>query len=96
MLTTKQRKFLRAQAHQLNAILQVGKLGVSPALLEQVSLALEANELIKVSILQNCDQDRHQVADQLAVGTGADLVQLIGKVVVLYRTSINRPRITLP
>lgn len=96
MLTTKQRKFLRAQAHPLNAILQVGKLGVSPALLEQVSLALEANELIKISILQNCDQDRHEVAEQLAAGTGADLVQLIGKVVVLYRTSINHSRLALP
>lgn len=96
MLTTKQRKFLRAQAHPLNAILQVGKLGVSPALLEQVSLALEANELIKISILQNCDQDRHEVAEQLATGTGADLVQLIGKVVVLYRTSINHSRLALP
>ena len=96
MLTGKQKRFLRGEAHHLNAILQVGKAGVSENLIEQVGLALEAHELVKISILQNCEQDRHEVAEQLASGTGADLVQVLGKTVVLYRPSKNNRRIILP
>jgi RNA-binding protein len=96
MLTGKQRRYLRSQAHHLNPILQVGKAGVTENLVEQVRLALEAHELIKVSILQNCDEDRHEVAEQLAGGTGADLVQVLGKTVVLFRHSSTRSQIELP
>ena len=96
MLTGKQRRYLRSQAHHLNPILQVGKAGVTENLVEQVRLALEAHELIKVSILQNCDEDRHEVAEKLAGGTGADLVQVLGKTVVLFRPSSTRSQIELP
>ncbi|MEW6730801.1 MAG: ribosome assembly RNA-binding protein YhbY [Acidobacteriota bacterium] len=96
MLTGKQRRYLRAQAHHLNAILQIGKAGVSENLLAQVQLALEAQELIKISILQNCEQDRHEVAELLVNNTDAELVQILGKTVVLYRPSHINPRISLP
>ena len=96
MLTGKQRRYLRAQAHHLDPILQVGKSGVTENLVEQVRLALEAHELIKISILQNCDQDRHEVAEQLAGGTGADLIQVLGKTVVLYRPSSTKKQIAFP
>ena len=87
---------MRSQAHHLDPILQVGKSGVTENLVEQVRLALEAHELIKISILQNCDQDRHEVAEQLANGAGADLVQVLGKTVVLYRPSSTKRQIALP
>ncbi|MBL8150322.1 MAG: ribosome assembly RNA-binding protein YhbY [Blastocatellia bacterium] len=96
MLTGKQRRYLRSHAHHLSSILQVGKSGVSEAFLQQVSLALEANELIKIGILQNCDEDRHEVAEKLAEETGSELVQVLGKTVVLYRPSSTHPQITLP
>lgn len=96
MLTGKQKRFLRAQAHHLNAIFQVGKAGVTDALAEQLSLALEAQELVKVSILQNCEEDRHTVAEQLAAATGSELVQVLGKTIVIYRRSTQNPKIELP
>lgn len=96
MLTGKQKKFLRGQAHHLNAILQVGKAGASEAVISQIDLALTAHELVKIAILQNCEQDRHEVADILTKETNADLVQVLGKTVVLYRASPNEQRIRLP
>jgi RNA-binding protein len=96
MLTGKQRRYLRSQAHHLDAILQIGKAGVNENIVGQVELALEAHELIKVAILQNCPQDRHEVAENLVTGTAAELVQVLGKTVVLYRPSSRKKLLTLP
>lgn len=62
MLTGKQKRFLRSKAHHLNPIFQVGKGGVNENMIGQIADALEARELLKVSILQNCDEDRDTVA----------------------------------
>ena len=61
MLTGKQKRFLRSKAHHLNPIFQVGKGGVNDNLIKQIGEALEVRELIKVSILQNCEEDRNDV-----------------------------------
>ena len=96
MLTGKQKSFLRSEAHHLQPIFQVGKGGVNPAMLKQIEEALEARELLKVSILQNNDDDKKEVATALAEGTGAELVQLIGSTIVLYKESVNNKKIILP
>ncbi|MBB6282942.1 ribosome assembly RNA-binding protein YhbY [Geobacillus subterraneus] len=96
MLTGKQKRFLRAQAHHLKPIFQVGKGGVTEAMTEQIAAALEARELLKVSVLQNCEEDRHIVAEQLAEGAGAELVQVIGNTIVLYKESKEHKQIVLP
>ncbi|MEB3750421.1 ribosome assembly RNA-binding protein YhbY [Geobacillus sp. FSL W8-0032] len=96
MLTGKQKRFLRAQAHHLKPIFQVGKGGVTEAMTEQIAAALEARELLKVSVLQNCEDDRDTVAEQLAAGTGAEIVQVIGNTIVLYKESTEHKRIVLP
>lgn len=96
MLTGKQKRFLRANAHDLNAIFQVGKGGVNDNLIKQIREALEARELLKVSILQNCEEDKHDVAKALAKGAKAELVQLIGLTVVLYKESKENKQIKLP
>lgn len=96
MLTGKQKRFLRAEAHHLTPIFQVGKGGVNEQMLLQIEDALEARELIKVRILDNCEEDKHDVAEQLAEGTGAELVQLIGLTVVLYKESRENKKIRLP
>ncbi len=96
MLTGKQKRFLRAQAHHLNPIFQVGKGGVNDNMISQISDVLEARELIKVSILQNCDEDRDSVAENLSKGAGAELVQVIGNTIVLYKESRENKKITLP
>ncbi|MEK3954058.1 MAG: ribosome assembly RNA-binding protein YhbY [Psychrobacillus psychrotolerans] len=96
MLTGKQKRFLRSQAHNLSPIFQVGKGGVNDAMIKQIGEALEVRELVKISILQNCEEDKQEVAEALAKGTRAELVQLIGLMVVLYKPSKNNKRIELP
>ena len=65
-------------------------------MIKQIGEALEVRELVKISILQNCEDDKHEVAEALAKGTKAELVQLIGLMVVLYKPSKNNKRIELP
>ncbi|MCM3388005.1 ribosome assembly RNA-binding protein YhbY [Ureibacillus chungkukjangi] len=96
MLTGKQKRFLRAEAHHLTPIFQVGKGGVNDQMISQLRDVLEARELIKVRILDNCEEDKDDVANALAKGTGAELVQLIGLTVVLYKESRNNKKIVLP
>lgn len=96
MLTGKQKRFLRAQAHHLDPIFQVGKGGVNDHMVKSIAEALEARELLKVSILQNCEEDRREVASELAGKTGAELVQVIGRTVVLYKESKEHKTIELP
>ncbi|WP_077299380.1 ribosome assembly RNA-binding protein YhbY [Virgibacillus pantothenticus] len=96
MLTGKQKRFLRAKANQLKPIFQVGKIGVNENMIEQIADALEKRELLKVSILQNCLEDKTVVAEQLAEGTGAEVVQIIGNNIVLYKESKDNKHIVLP
>ncbi|QQE73128.1 ribosome assembly RNA-binding protein YhbY [Brevibacillus composti] len=96
MLTGKQKRFLRAEAHHLSPIFQVGKGGVNENMITQIKEALEVRELIKVSILQNNLDDKEEVAEALAAGAEAELVQLIGHTVVLYKESRENKRIVLP
>ncbi|MEJ9209972.1 ribosome assembly RNA-binding protein YhbY [Bacillus smithii] len=96
MLTGKQKRFLRSQAHHLNPIFQVGKGGVNENMVKQINDALEARELLKVSVLQNCEEDKSEVAEQLVNGTNAELVQLIGNTIILYKESYKNKQIVLP
>ncbi|WP_394187674.1 ribosome assembly RNA-binding protein YhbY [Paenisporosarcina quisquiliarum] len=96
MLTGKQKRFLRSEAHHLTPIFQVGKGGVNDHMLKQISEALEVRELLKVSILTNNEDDKNDVANKLAKGTKSELVQLIGLTVVLYKPSKENKKIVLP
>lgn len=96
MLTGKQKRHLRSLAHHLTPIFQVGKGGVNDNLIKHIEEALEVRELIKISILNNNDDDREEVAEKLAEGASAELVQLIGKTIVLYKESRENKKIELP
>jgi RNA-binding protein len=96
MLTGKQKRFLRAEAHHITPIFQVGKGGVNDNMTTQIAEALEVRELIKISILQNNEDDKSNVAKALAKGAKAELVQLIGHTVVLYKESKENKKIVLP
>lgn len=65
-------------------------------MIKQITEALEARELMKISILQNCEEEKDVVAEQLAKGCRAELVQMIGKTVVLYKESRENKQIQLP
>jgi len=96
VLTGKQKRFLRALAHPLNPIFQVGKGGINEHLIRHVSEALEARELIKVSVLNNQEGDPKEIGAEIAERAGAELVQVIGKTIVLYRESKDHKKIELP
>jgi RNA-binding protein len=96
MLTGKQKRFLRSKAHHLDPIFQVGKGGVNENMIKQVADALEAREIFKISVLQNCEEDKDVVAEQLSAGTGAEIVQIIGNTIVLYKESVEKKQISLP
>lgn len=96
MLTSKQTAFLRSLAHAEPAILQIGKGGISENFLDQAGLALEARELVKISVLQNADASAAQAAEELREKLNAEVVQVIGRTVILYRRSHDHRKITLP
>lgn len=96
MLTGKQKRFLRSKAHHLQPIFQVGKGGVNNNMVKQISEALEARELLKVSVLQNCEENKETVAAAIVGGTDATLVQVIGNVIILYKESKEHKTIELP
>lgn len=96
MLTGKQKRHLRSLAHHLNPIFQVGKGGVNENLIKQVEETLEVRELLKISILNNCLEDKEEVAEAIASGSGAEIVQIIGGTIVLYKESKEHKTIELP
>jgi RNA-binding protein len=87
MLTGKQKRYLRSEAHHLKAIFQVGKEGVSANQIKGIDDALEAQELIKVKILESCPDDVNSVAVELSMHTKAEVVQIIGHTIILYKSS---------
>ena len=87
MLNSRQRAQLRGMANDFETILQVGKMGISENTVKQVDDALEARELIKMSVLETCEKTSRQVADELAPMVKADVVQVIGRKFILYRES---------
>lgn len=96
MLTGKETRYLRSLAHNLNPIFQVGKGGVNDHLIKHIEEALEVRELIKITVLNNSGEDRHAVGAELAAKAKAELVQVIGKIVVLYKESRDQKKIELP
>jgi RNA-binding protein len=95
-LTGKQRRYLRGLGHNLNPIVAIGKEGLTPNLTLAIDQALEDHELIKVRIGQNALVDRHEVAEQLAVESSSETVQVLGSTILLYRAHPDKPTIRLP
>ena len=96
-MTSKQRAYLKSLAMKTEPILQLGKGGVTPENTASVDDALAARELIKISILQNCMEDPRQMAETLAERTHSQVVQVIGRKIVLYREGKNeKKKIILP
>lgn len=95
MLTSKQRATLRSLASKEETIMQIGKGGVGENLIKTVSDALEARELIKLSVLETCEGSPRETAEELAEATGSELVAVIGRKIILYRESVKHKRIEL-
>jgi len=96
VLTSAQTRFLRGQAHDLKAMLQVGGKGITDALVAEIDLALEHHELIKVKVAAPDREARDAMIAELAERTEAAVVQRIGHTAVIYRPSTDKRQIVLP
>lgn len=95
-LTSKQRKFLRGEAHHLEPLVRVGNGGLNAKVAEAASEALQTHELIKVKVLEGAPVDKKEAGAYLAERCGAHLVGTIGRIAILYRRHPKRPLVPLP
>ncbi len=92
MPSTKLRKALRAAGHHLDPVVQVGKEGVSEAVLRQLDEQLLAHELVKVRIGTESPEDRFEAAERLGAAVGAQVAQILGRTVLVYRKHPEKPQ----
>ncbi|MBO4505993.1 MAG: ribosome assembly RNA-binding protein YhbY [Lachnospiraceae bacterium] len=91
-MTTKQRAYLKSLAMNIEPVYNIGKASITPEFTEGINEVIEARELIKISVLKNCADDPKELAQILAERTGAEVVQVIGKKIVLYRQAKNKEK----
>ena len=95
-MNSRQRAYLKSLAMAMEPILQIGKSSLTPEITQAVSEALEARELIKINVLKNCLDDPKIIAQALGERTRSQVVQVIGKKIVLYRVSKTKKKLELP
>lgn len=96
MLNSKQRAYLMKMASSISPIFQIGKSSLTSEIIEAVDAALEKRELIKISVLKNCADDPKELSEMITERTRSQVVQVIGKKIVLFRVSKKKPVIELP
>ena len=98
IMTSKQRAYLRSLAMTMDPIFQVGKASLTPELIEAIREAIDARELIKISVLKNCADDPRAIAEVIAERARSEVVQVVGKKITLYKEAKNekKRKIELP
>ena len=95
-MTSKQRAYLMSLASNLNPIFQIGKSSLTPEFTEAIGEAFNNRELIKIAVLKNCFDDPREIAQMVAERTHSQVIQVIGKKIVLYKPDKDNPQIKLP
>ena len=95
-MTSKQRAYLKGLAMNINPIFQVGKSSLTPEFVAAISEAFNTKELLKIAVLKNCFDDPNEIAQVVAERTHSQVVQVIGKKIVLYKPDKKNPKIELP
>jgi RNA-binding protein len=95
-LTSKQRAYLKSLASNLQPVFHIGKSSLTPENTEAIGECFNNNELIKIAVLKNCDDDPRMIAEAVAGRTHSTVVQVIGKKIVLYKPDKDNPKIELP
>lgn len=95
-MTSKQRAYLKGLAMNIEPVFQVGKSGLTPEITEAVLEAFNTRELIKIAVLKNCLEDPKEIAAVIAERTHSQVVQVIGKKIVLYKENKDHKKINLP
>lgn len=95
-MTSKQRSYLKGLAMNIDPVFQIGKSSVTPEIVEAISEVFNTHELVKIAVLKNCIDDPKEIANVVAERTHAQVVQVIGKKIVLYKPFKENPKILLP
>ena len=95
-MTSKQRAYLKSLAMKLDPVFNVGKASITPEFTTAIAEVLETRELIKIAVLKNCLDEPREIAEVLAERTHSQVVQVIGKKIVLYNESKDNKKIELP
>lgn len=95
-MTSKQRSYLKGLAMTIDPVFQIGKSGLTPEVTEAVRETFNTRELVKIAVLKNCFEDPRGMAEMLAERTGSQVVQVIGKKIVLYKENKDHKKIELP
>ena len=95
-MTTKQRAYLKGLAMNLDPIFQIGKNSMTPEVTKAIQEALDARELIKISVLKNCADDPRALAEVIAERTHSIVVKVIGKKIILFRQAKKNTKYELP
>jgi len=95
-LTGKQRRHLRALGHHVEPVVQLGKHGLTDAVIAAIGEALAQHELVKVRVGTECPDDRHDVAERLGPAVKGEIVQVLGRTLLVYRRHPKEPKIQLP
>ena len=93
-MTSAERRRLRALGHHLKPVVQIGQAGLSEGVIMATQVALEQHELLKVSINGESPTERKSGAEALARATGSHVIQVIGRVILLYRLREQKPKTT--
>ena len=95
-MNSRQRAYLKSLASNLSPVFQIGKSTLTPEITEAVRECFNTHELIKITVLNNCTEDPKEIAQVLADRTGSEVVQVIGKKIVLYKEDKKNKKIELP
>lgn len=95
-MTSKQRAYLKGLAMDLDSTFQIGKASLTPEFVETIAEGFNKRELLKISVLKNCADDPRAIAEMLAGRTHSQVVQVIGKKIVLYKENKDHKKIELP
>jgi RNA-binding protein len=95
-MTSKQRSYLKGLAMDLDPVFQIGKSSVTPENIDAIGEVFNTHELVKIAVLKNCIDDPNEIANVIAERTHSQVVQVIGKKIVLYRPFKDNPKIILP
>ena len=96
MLTGKQRSYLRGKANSLDPYVHIGKEGLNESVYEKIDEVLDDHELVKIRILDNSLEDINEVVNDVCEQLGAERVQVIGNVFIIFRRNMKEPKYNLP
>ena len=95
-MTSKQRSYLKGLVMNIDPVFQIGKASVTPENVDAISEVFNTHELVKIAVLKNCIDDPKEIAGMVAERTHSQVVQVIGKKIVLYKPFKDHPKIILP